>query len=105
MYLIRLLNKDVICGTVDEVKAIPKDSIKSIYSLISVEYDDLVSCSDIRDCIYKFLKGNQVSRDDVLDYVSKSLGVKKTDVSKIITKMKKEKVIYVVEDFDWLGID
>lgn len=46
-----------------------------------------------------------MDKDTIVNYVSESLDVKKNDVSKVITAMKKEKIIYVVKDFGWLGID
>lgn len=58
-----------------------------------------------RNCIYNYLKGEQMEKDAIVDYVSKALDVKKNEVSKVITAMKKEKIIYVVEEFGWLGID
>ena len=44
-------------------------------------------------------------KEKILEYVSEKLGVKKNEVSKVVTAMKKENVIYVVEDDGWLGID
>ena len=41
----------------------------------------------------------------MIEYVAEKLNVKKNEVSKVITAMKKEKIVYAVEDFGWLGID
>lgn len=105
MYLVRTKNGDNVVSTANGVKEFNKNEIEKIYSLSEVDYDSVVSTSDIRDCIYKCLKGSQQSKDDVLNSVTEILGIKKNEVSKVITEMKREKIIYVVKDFGWLGID
>ena len=105
MYLVKTKNGDKILSSTNDIKNINKNDIIDIYFLTKVEYDSLVSTSDIRDCIYNFLKGHQIDKDEVLEYVSEKLDVKKNEVSKVITAMKKEKIIYIVKDFNWLGID
>lgn len=105
MYLVKMNDGDKIMETANEVKALDKNKIVKIYSLTEVDYNSVVSTSDIRDCIYNYLKGEQMEKDVIVDYVSKTLDVKKNEVSKVITAMKKEKIIYVVEEFGWLGID
>ena len=40
----------------------------------------------------------------LVSYVSETLNVKKNEVSKVITEMKKEKIIYVEKDFGSLGM-
>ncbi len=105
MYLVRTINGDKVLDSANEVKNLNKKDIINVYSLSEVDFDDLVSTSDIRDCIYKYLKGRQTDKEDIVDYVSEALSVKKNDVSKVITAMKKEKIIYVVKEWNWLGID
>mgnify|MGYP000847034958 FL=1 len=105
MWLIRTIHGDKILDSVDEIKNTNKKDVVKIYSLSEVEYDTLISTSDIRDCIYKYLKGKQLGKDEVVNYVSEVLDIKKADVSKVITSMKKEKIIYTVRDFGWIGID
>lgn len=105
MYLARTTDGDKLLETANEIKSIPKNKIVKIYSLTEVDYDLLVSTADIRDCICSYLKNNQIDKDTVLSYVSERLDVKKSEVSKVITAMKKEKIIYVVKDFGWLGLD
>lgn len=105
MYLVRTKSGDKILETANEVKNINKSEIIQMYSLSEVEYDSIISNSDIRDCIYSCLKGDQKLKEDVLDFVSGTLDVKKSEVSKVITAMKKEKIIYTVADFGWIGID
>ena len=105
MYLVRTKNGDKFVETANEVKNFEKDEVIEVYTLTKTEYELITSTSDIRDCIYKYLKCTQRSKEDVLDYVSGQLGIRKTEVSKVITKMKKEKIIYTEVDFGWLGID
>lgn len=105
MYLVKTNDSDKIVETVDEVKSLDRNKIVKIYSLAEVDYDSLVSTSDIRDCVFNFLKGTQAAKATVVDFVSTTLGVKKNEVSKVITAMKKENIIYVEENFGWLGID
>lgn len=105
MYLVITDNGDEIVDTAEEIKSLEKTKIRKIYSLTEVDYDSLVSTSDIRDCIYNYLKGDQVDKDEVVNYVTESLNVKKREVSKVITAMKKEKIIYVVKEYGWLGIN
>lgn len=105
MYLVETKTGHVKCNTTEEVKMFSKSEVIKVYTLNEVNYDDLVSASDIRDCIYNYLKGKQESKENVLEYVSDILNIKKAEVSKVITAMKKEKIIYVVVDDGWLGID
>ena len=105
MYLVKTNSGDKFLNSANEVKSINKNDIIGVYTLVEVDYDSLISTSDIRDCIYSYLKGNQEDKDHIIEYVSGRLDVKKNEVSKVITAMKKEKIIYVEEDFGWLGID
>ena len=66
MYLVKTKNGDKILNSTNDVKNIDKNDIIEIYFLTKVEYDSLVSTSDIRDCIYNFLKGHQINKDEVL---------------------------------------
>lgn len=105
MYLVKTNSGNKILDSANEVKSINKNDIIGVYALVEVNYDSLISTSDIRDCVYDYLKGTQATKDRVLEYVSGRLDVKKNEVSKVITAMKKEKIIYVVEDDGWLGIN
>lgn len=105
MYLVvTKTNEKLICKTVDEVKAIEKE-ISQIYTMSEVDYNDLVSTADIRSCIFDILKGEQMEKEIVLEQAQQKLGIKKSEISKVITAMKREKIIYVVDDFGWLGIN
>lgn len=105
MYLVETRKQTIKCNSADEVKRIPKSEVIALYGLNKISYDDLVSTSDIRDCIYEFLKDKQYSKEEVIESVSLTLDVKKADVSKVISQMKREKIIYTVKDFGWIGID
>lgn len=105
MYLAETKNGNIKCNNVNEVKELSKNDVLKVYLLNEVNYDDLVSTSDIRDCIYNYLKGKQETKEDVIEYVTSILDVKKSEVSKVITAMKKEKIIYIVVDDGYLGIN
>lgn len=106
MYLvITKSNQKMICNTADEVKALNKEDIVEIFALGKIDYDEIVSTSDIRDCIYKILKGKQLEKEEVVEIVQGQLGISKSNILKVIRKMIKEEIIYVEEDFGWLGID
>ena len=105
MYLVKTTNGDKIVESANEVKDINRNEVIEVFELIKMEYDSIISTSDIRDCIYSYLKNDQKSKEDVLGYVSKKLDAKKSEISKVITAMKKEKTIYVVEFDGYLGIN
>lgn len=105
MYLVKTTNGDKILNSADAVKSIKKEDIEKIYFLTEVNYNSVISNADIRDCIYSYLKGKQLSKETVVDYVASVLDVKKNEVSKVITAMKREKIIYVERDYGSIGID
>lgn len=105
MYLVRTRQGDKFVESADGVKQINKTDVLEVFMLEKLDYDSIASTSEIRDCIYNYLKGDQIDRDTVLDYVAVTLDVKKSKVSKVINSMIKEKIIYVVEDDGWLGIN
>ena len=106
MYLvITKSDEKIILNTAEEVKSINKEDISKIYALSEADYNSIVSASDIRDCIYNILKGKQMTKEKVIEIAQLRLGISKSKISKAISAMKKEKIIYVVEDDGWLGID
>lgn len=105
MYLVETKSGSIKCNNTEEIKKYSKSDIINIYLLQEVNYDDLVSTADIRDCIYNYLKGKQDTKENVLEYVSCALDIRKKEVSKVITSMKKEKIIYTVVDDGWIGIN
>ena len=104
MYLIINGNKKNIVDTVSELKNNNLSGCK-VYSLVEVDPSELVSDGDVRDSIYELLKGEQYSKEYVVETVKEKLGIKASEVSKVITKMKREKVIYDVIDMPWIGIN
>lgn len=106
MYLVvTKSNEKIILNTAEEVKSINKEDISKIYALSEVDYKSIVSTSDIRDCIYDILKGKQMTKEEVIEIAQLRLGISKSNISKAITAMKKEKIIYVIDEFGWLGVD
>lgn len=105
MYLVRTKQGDKFVESADDVKHINKNDVLEVFMLEKLDYDSIASTSEIRDCLYNYLKGDQIDRDTVLDYAAATLDVPKSKVSKVINSMIKEKIIYVVEDDGWLGIN
>lgn len=97
MYLVLKNNETIIVNTVSELENMDISNCK-VYSLALVDTSELVFDGQIRDCIYKILKGEQMENQKVIDYVQNMLGVSESKIKKVITKMKKEKIIYYVED-------
>ena len=85
MWLIRTIHGDKILDSVDEIKNTnKKDVVKKEIKKETFPFKDILR--------------NRTDLSEVLD-------IKKADVSKVITSMKKEKIIYTVRDFGWIGID
>lgn len=105
MYLVRTKQGDKFVESADDVKHINKNDVLEVFMLEKLDYDSIASTSEIRDCLYNYLKDDQIDRDTVLDYVAATLDVPKSKVSKVINSIIKEKIIYVVEDDGWLGIN
>ena len=105
MYLVKTNSGDKFLNSVNEVKSINKNEIIGVYTLVEVDYDSLISTSDIRECIYSYLKGSPAEKDNIIEYVSAKLDVKKNQVSTVITARKKGKILYAEKDFGWLGIN
>ena len=110
MYLVKTKsNENKVCETVTEIKAIPENEVVELYTLTAVDYADVISNASIRDCIYQYLKGNHYPKEDVIEFVADSLEVKRGIVSKVITAMKKEKIIHTVKKaglfYGCIGID
>ncbi len=97
MYLVETEDEAKICKTLKELKAIHKDKIVTIYSLTAVDYDAVILKETIQECIHNYLKGHQYPKQDVIEFVADTLGMKRAEVSKVITTMKKDKIIYTVK--------
>lgn len=109
MYLVDVKTPTGLINTIrceiDELQELNPANIKNIYLLQPIDLSILTSTQEIRTAIYKYLKGKQELKKDVIDHVASSLNIKKTEVSKVITQMQKEKIIYIVPEMGWLGID
>lgn len=102
MYLLLNNKEKIIVDTVQEIEKYNLNFYK-VYSIAPVDHSELVFDGEIRDKIYCVLKGNQMTKSELLEKVCDYLDAPKSKVSKVITKMKKEKLIYDVEDWNYLG--
>lgn len=104
MYLLLNGEEKIIVNTIQEMNTIGIDFKKyKIYSLASVDPSELVNDGQIRDTICHFLKGDQITKKELIEKVVNTMDIQKSKVSKVIAKMKKEKVIYDVDDWNYLG--
>ena len=67
MYLVRTRQGDKFIESAYDVKQINKNDVLEVFMLEKLDYDSIASTSEIRDCIYNYLKGDQVDRDTVND--------------------------------------
>ncbi len=102
MYLLLNSKEKIIVDTVQEIQKYDLNDYK-VYSLSLVDHSELITDGEIRDGICYILKGKQMTKNELLEKVYEYLEVPKAKISKVITKMKKEKLIYKVEDWDYLG--
>jgi len=102
MYLLLNDKEKIIVDTVQEIEKYNLNSYK-VYSLVLVNHSELVSDGEIRDKICCVLKGKQMTKNELLEKVYDYLEVPKTKISKVITEIKKEKLIYNVEDWNCMG--
>lgn len=102
MYLLMNDNEKVIVETAKELESYNLDRYE-VYSLALVDKTELITDSEIRDIICKILKGNQMTKSELLEKAHDYFEIPKSNVSKVITKMKKEKLIYNVKDWNYLG--
>lgn len=105
MYLLMNDKEKIIVETVKELESMNLDGYE-VYTLGKADMSELVNEGCVRDAITKFLKGNQMVKDELIEDVRIYLDIsssKKSRISKIITKMKKEGLVYDVEDWDYMG--
>ena len=104
MYLL-LSDKDkIILDTVQELEmgGFQLDKYK-IYNLSPIDPSELINDGQIRDMVCHILRGDQMSKNELIEKVITNIDIPKSKVSKVITKMKKEKVIYDIEDWNYIG--
>lgn len=104
MYLLLNDKEKIIVDTVQELatRGLQLDEYK-IYSLSPVESSELIDDGQIRDAICYVLKGNQMTKSELIETVNINIDVSKPKISKVITKMKRENVIYDAYDRNYLG--
>ena len=62
MYLVKTNSGDKFLNSANEVKSINKNEIIGVYTLVEMDYDSLISTSDIRECIYSYLKKDNIKK-------------------------------------------
>lgn len=104
MYLLLNDKEKIIVDTIQEIatRGFKLNNYK-VYSLAPVEPSELIDDGQIRDIICRILKGNQMTKSELIETVTINIDVSKPKISKVITKMKREKVIYDVDDWNYLG--
>lgn len=103
MYLVLKDNEKIIIENVNELENIDLSNCK-VYSCALLDTTELLFDKDIRDCIYNVLKGKEMPPDQLVQSVQNSLDVPVSRIRKVVTKMKKEKIIFCLEDtFDLEG--
>lgn len=102
MYLLMSEREKIILETVKELEKYDLENYK-VYTLSPVDSSELVTDGEIRDKICCVLKGNQMTKNEVMEEIAACLDIPKSKISKVITKMKKEKMIYDVNDWNYLG--
>ena len=109
MYLLLNEKENIIVNTIRDLDKYDLTKYK-VYGLTLLDRSELLESEDIRDAISKVLKGNQMPKDDVIDKVQIITSESVSKISKVITKMKKEKMIYLVDDLwdrngkKWIGM-
>lgn len=110
MYLLLNDEEKIIVNSVAEIEKYDVSKYE-IYALSPVDKSILFEDGSIRDEICEVLKGNQMSKDDVVQAVQDATGSTITKINKVISKMKKEKLIYLVDDLwdsagrKWIGME
>lgn len=102
MYLLLNDNEKIVINTTPELENFQIDKYK-VYNLVPIDSSELISDGKIRDTICNVLKGNQMTKRELIDKVNLYLDIPESKISKVITKMKKEKIIYNIDDLDYMG--
>lgn len=102
MYLLLKGEEKIIVDSVEEIGNYNINDYK-VYSLGFVDTSELVDEKDIRDTISRILKGNEMTKNEVVDKASELLDIQKSKVSKVLSKMRKEKMVFSLDDYNYLG--
>lgn len=92
----------IVLNTIEEFRNFNIDNYKA-YCLVPVDPSDLVNDGKIRDTICQVLKGKEMTKEDLIHQVSDYIDVPKNRISKVITKMKKEGSIFILDYLDYMG--
>ncbi len=95
MYIVK--RKDGTFKTANLLKEIEdcEFSESEVYACIRVHKKDFEA--DIRDAISIALKGNNETKDELIEHVQMFLDIPKYKILKVITKMMKEGTLFYVE--------
>ena len=110
MYLLLNNEKKIIVNSIAEMEKYDVSNYE-IYSLAPVDKNILFEDGTIRDTICEVLKGNQMPKDHVVQAVQDTTGSTIAKINKVISQMKKEKLIYLVDDLwdsagrKWIGME
>lgn len=110
MYLLLNNEEKIIVNSVSDIEQYDVSDYK-IYSLVPVENSVLFEEGTIRDKVFEILKGKQMPKDEVVCYVYDNSESTITKINKVISKMKKEKLIFAVDDLydkhgnKWIGME
>ena len=96
MYLLMNDKEKIILDTIKEIDNYNVNNY-NVYSLVPVDVTDLISDGEIRDEISRILS------EKLLQKVSVMLDIPQNRISKVITKMKKEGTIFILDDLDYMG--
>lgn len=102
MYLLLNDNEKIVINTTPELENFQLDKYK-VYTLVPIDSSELISDGKIRDTICNVLKDNQMTKRELIDKVNLYLDIPESKISKVITKMKKEKIIYNIDDWNYMG--
>lgn len=102
MYLLMNEKEKIVLNTIEEFGGYNLNNYK-VYCLVPVDQADLVNDGQIRDAISRVLKGNEITKDELIERVNYQLDIPKTRISKVITKMKRERTIFTLDDLDYMG--
>lgn len=102
MYLLMNDSEKIVVESVSDIENMDLSKYK-IYSLCLVDTQELINDGEIRDEISMVLKGEEMTRDTLIEKVSTNLEISKSKVSKVVSKMKKEKIVFNIDECDGLG--
>lgn len=110
MYLLLKDEEKIIVNSVAEMEKYDVSQYE-IYALAPIDKSILFENGTIRDTICEVLKGNQIPKDQVVQRVQDTTGSTIMKINKLISQMKKEKLIYLVDDLwdsagrKWIGME